>query len=171
MQNPCPGANAAPKAFQFVFFVWAVDAVIVQRETCQDYIHTQLLFQFCRYGNRSATTDENGWMPPLRGECIASLGKRLRFDREADSAPGAMLGKFHLAVGWNAASHEISKSGADRMRILVEYQTEGYLGRRRGWDDGLEACSLIASTHAVDLAGRTRPDHFQNRASFFTGGH
>src|SRR5690242_17100517 len=110
-------------------------------------------------------------MPPLRGERVARPGERVRLDREADRAPGAMLGEFHLAVGWNALPHELAKCGADCMRILVEDETEGDLGRRRGWNDGLEARSLIASAHAVDLAGRPGPDHFQNRAPFLAGRH
>jgi len=48
VQSPRPGANAAPEALQFIFLVRTVDAVVLQRKTCQHHIHAQLLFQFRR---------------------------------------------------------------------------------------------------------------------------
>ena len=101
---------------------------------------------------------------------LARLGEGRVVHREADGAARAVLHELGPAIGRQPRLHVLAEGGADLVRVLVEDEAERDLRRGHGGDDGLEALPLVAAAHAVDLAGRPRPDHLERAAALSPAG-
>ena len=124
MEDADPGAHAAAEAFQVVFLVGAVDAVVVEGEAGEDDVHAEGLLEFVGDGDRAAAADEDGGAAPFGGEGVAGLGEFGGLDGEADGLARAVLDEFHGAVGGDAGADEFAEGFADSVGVLVEDESE-----------------------------------------------
>ncbi len=157
--------DAVFQAFYFEFLIRTVDPVVIEAKADHDRVEPQMILHPTHDRYRPTHPDEGRILVENileTGSCRPHEGVvRRHFDArrrtEARNVPPA--------VGRRAGIEEIFDFMQDEGWILSRHQTTGNFGRGVGRDHGLGPGPRITAPNPIDIAGRTRPDPFQNGAS------
>src|SRR3990167_5077569 len=148
-----------------------MDAVVVETETDHERIHAEDTFERTDDRDRAAAADNRRLLPPLIGKRSAGAPEIGTVEGQLQRRAAAMGAKIDLAVGWDPFADKGAEALAQAIGSLVADQPEGDLGRGLRGNDRLEAVADVAADDAVHLAGRPRPDLFEDRATGLAGGN
>ena len=110
-----------------------------------------------------------GAFAPFGFERGARLAHRFTVESEMDGRTAAVLAELHLGIGRQPIRDILAEGGADLLRVLPGDEAERHLGFGGGRQHRFEPGTGIPASKTVDLAGRPRPDLFEDRPVNFAG--